>query len=125
MRLGRGAVLLLLAGLGMALAARLPTADLGLRPAFGGAVLQGRVTVAGGDELTGVWSGAGRARLLRCTPRCETVESIPVPGTLLLGEGTPYRVVLAGEFRPGQRVRLALRFRGAAVLNAEAAMLRP
>lgn len=116
---------LLLAGLGLALAARLPAADLGLRPAFGGAVLQGRVTVAGSDALTGVWSGAGRARLLRCTPRCETVESIPVPGTLLLGEGTLYRVVLAGDFRPGQRIRLALRFRQAPLLNTEAAMLRP
>lgn len=124
MSLRRGGVLLL-AGLGIALAARPPAADLGLRPAFGGAVLQGRVTVAGGDALTGVWSGAGRARLLRCTPRCETVESIPVPGILPLGEGTAYRVVLAGDFRPGQRVRLSLRFRQAPLLNIEAAMLRP
>ncbi|KEF33623.1 MULTISPECIES: hypothetical protein [Deinococcus] len=116
---------LLLAGLGLALAVRAPATELTLRPAFGGAVLQGRVNVGGADELTGVWSGAGRARLLRCTPRCETVESIPVPGTLPLGENTPYRVVLAGEFRPGQKVRLTLRFRQAPLLNTEATPVRP
>ena len=45
-------------------------------------------------------------------------------GTLRIGPGTPYRVALAGEFRPGQRVELALRFRQS-LLNVEAVVARP
>lgn len=116
----RGLLGLLAALLGGVLALRTPTADLSLRASFGGAVLQGRITAGAADELSGIWSGSGRARLLRCTPRCETVAAIPVPGTLRVGPDTPYRVALAGEFRPGQRVGLALRFRQSQLLNVEA-----
>ncbi|MBB5235099.1 hypothetical protein [Deinococcus budaensis] len=114
----------LLGLLGAAEALRTPSADLSLRASFGGAVLQGRVTAGADDELSGIWSGSGRARLLRCTPRCEAVAAIPVTGTLRLGADTPYRVALAGEFRAGQRVGLVLRFRQS-LLNVEAVVARP
>lgn len=90
----RAGLLALLAALGVGLAARAHTAELALRPAFAGAVLEGRITAAGADELTGVWSPQGRARLLRCAPRCMTVSAIPLQGTLLVNGDTPYRVAL-------------------------------
>lgn len=117
--------LALLAALGVGLAARAHTAELALRPAFAGAVLEGRVTAAGGGELTGVWSPQGRARLLRCAPLCVTVPSIPLQGTLLVNGNTPYRVALGGTFAPGQRVKLTLQFRGAELLNVDAPVRRP
>ncbi|EYB67504.1 hypothetical protein DEIPH_ctg040orf0079 [Deinococcus phoenicis] len=110
---------------GAALAARTPVAEVALRPSFGGAVLEGRVTAGADDELTGVWSSGGRARLLKCAPRCEAVQTIPVSGTLLMNAGTLYRVAVGGEFRAGQRVRLALRFSNMQVLNVDAAVSRP
>ena len=120
----RRAALLGLTVLGMALAARAPSAQVGLRPSFGGAVLEGRIVAGAADELTGVWSAGGRARLLRCTPRCTAVQAVPVAGTLLVGTGTPYRVAVSGEFRAGQRVKLALRFRNMQVLNVDATVAR-
>jgi hypothetical protein len=111
--------------LGVALAARLPSAELSLRPSFGGAVLEGRITAGSADELTGVWSSGGRTRLLRCMPRCQTVGAIPVQGTLMINADTPYRVAVAGEFRSGQRVKLALRFRSAPLLNMDATVVHP
>lgn len=121
MRRARLAALVTL--LGTALAARAPSAQLGLRPSFGGAVLEGRVVAGAADELTGVWSGSGHARLLKCTPRCAVVPAVPVAGILRMGTATPYRVAVSGEFRAGQRVRLALRFRSLQVLNVEATVL--
>ncbi|WP_102127055.1 hypothetical protein [Deinococcus planocerae] len=121
----RALPLALLAALGAGLAARSPTAEVTLRPAFAGAVLEGRVTAAGADELSGVWSPQGRARLLRCAPLCVAVSSIPVQGTLLVNGDTPYRVALGGSFPPGQRVKLTLQFRGAGLLNVDAAVRRP
>lgn len=111
--------------LGLACAARTPTAQLGLRPSFGGALLVGRITAGADEELTGVWSDVGRARLLRCAPRCEGAKTIPVDGTLVLSGDTAYRVAIGGEFRVGQHVRLALRFRNMQVLNVDAAVTRP
>lgn len=115
----------LLALLGAALAARLPAAQVGLRPSFGGAVLEGRILARVDDELTGVWSGQGRARLLKCTPRCEGVSTIPVPGSLLVNADTPYRIAVAGEFRAGQHVKITLRFRDMQLLNVDATVARP
>lgn len=124
-RPGRALLMTALTVLGAALAARQPSAELSLHPSFGGAVLEGRVTVGGADELTGVWSSGGRTRLLRCAPRCQTVESIPVQGTLMVNADTLYRVAVAGEFRTGQRVKLALRFRHTPLLNVDATVARP
>ncbi|WP_034384911.1 hypothetical protein [Deinococcus sp. YIM 77859] len=121
MRCVRWAALLLLLG---AAAARPPVAAVNLRPSFGGAVLEGHITAGAGDELTGVWSAGGRARLLKCTPRCTAVQAIPLSGTLRLGTETPYRIAVSGDFRTGQHVKLALRFGNLRVLNIEATVLR-
>ncbi|MEF2278126.1 hypothetical protein V3W47_07420 [Deinococcus sp. YIM 134068] len=125
MRLRRAAPLALLAALGGTLAQRSPTAEVSLRPSFGGALLQGRMTVPGADALTGVWSSQGRARLLRCAPRCVVVSSVPLQGSLLVNGDTSYRVALGGTFRTGQRVQLTLQFRGAPLLNVNATVARP
>ena len=53
------------------------------------------------------------------------MESIPVQGSLTVNADTPYRVAVAGDFRSGQRVKLALRFRAAPLLNVDAAVTRP
>ncbi|WP_019586868.1 hypothetical protein [Deinococcus apachensis] len=121
----RAGLAALLTLLGATLAARAPSAQLSLRPSFGGAVLEGRIVAGPGDELTGVWSEGGHARLLKCSPRCAVVPAVPVPGTLLVGTGTPYRVVVSGAFRTGQRVKLALRFRDMQILNVDAVVIRP
>ena len=121
----RAGLAVLLALLGAALAARLPVAQVGLRPSFAGAVLEGRILAGADDELTGVWSPQGRARLLKCAPRCEVVQTIPVPGALLVSAETPYRVAVGGEFRTGQHVRLTLRFREMQLLNVDAVVSRP
>ena len=101
-----------------------PAAQLGLRLSYGGALLQGQVRGASHDALTGVWSTVGRARLLRCAPRCVTTAALPLSGTLILGSGSAYRVVLGGKFRPGQRVMLTLRLRSGQTLNAQAVVTR-
>ncbi|GAA5533078.1 hypothetical protein [Deinococcus aluminii] len=121
----RAGLAVLLTLLGAALATRVPAAQVGLRPSFGGAVLEGRVVAGADDELTGVWSAQGRARLLKCAPRCEAVQAIPVSGTLLMSAETPYRVAVGGEFRPGQHVKLTLRFKNMQVLNVDALVNRP
>ncbi|CAM3636276.1 DUF5666 domain-containing protein [Deinococcus saxicola] len=112
-------VLLLLSGA----AAQNPTglgADLKLMPSYGGAVLTGRIGVSKPDELLGVWSSLGRARLMKCAPRCEVVGSVPITGSLILSGGSGYRVVLGGNFKPGQKVSVVLRFRQGVVLNTAA-----
>lgn len=120
----RAGLAALLTVLGVGLAARTPSAVVSLRPSFAGAVLEGRILAGASNELTGVWSAGGRARLLKCMPRCVTVPSVPVHGTLLVGTATPYRVAVSGKFRAGQRVKLALRFRGMSVLNVDATITR-
>lgn len=100
------------------------SADLKLMPSYGGALLTGRVGVSKGDELVGVWSSLGRARLLKCAPRCEVVQAIPISGSLILSGNSGYRVVLGGKFKPGQKVSIVLRFRQGVILNAAAIMGR-
>lgn len=118
-------LLMLLLLLGSALALQLPNAALSLRPSFAGAVLEGRITSARADELLGVWSGAGRARLLKCTPRCMVVDAIPVSGTVLMNADSAYRVALGGSFKTGQKLILVLKFRDQKILNVNATVARP
>lgn len=96
------------------------SASLNLKLTHGGAIVQGRVTVPREDELTGVWSSIGRARLLRCAPRCQVVSGVPVQGSLLLGSDSGYRVVLGGKLVAGQKVSLVLRLRGGLIMNVSA-----
>lgn len=117
---------LLLPGLGLpSLGARAQTpqgmsASLNVKLTHGGAIVQGRVTVPKEDELIGLWSSVGRARLLRCAPRCQVVGSIPVQGSLLLNSDSGYRVVLGGKLTAGQKVSLVMRLRGGLILNVTA-----
>ncbi|MGM9323117.1 hypothetical protein [Deinococcus aquaticus] len=91
-----------------------------LKPSHGGAILIGTLNVQRPDELTGVWSSLGRARLLRCLPNCEVVQAIPVPGSLNLNDSGGYRVVLGGNFKAGQKISLVLRYRNAQIVNLNA-----
>lgn len=100
------------------------SASLSLKPTYGGAIVQGRVNVSKADELTGVWSSIGRARLMKCMPRCQVVSSLPVQGRLVLNGDSSYRVVLGGKVTPGQRVSLVLRLRGGLILNVMASAAR-
>lgn len=116
---------LLLGGLEAAPGAALsPGTEFELRLSYGGAVAHGQLALGREDALTGVWSSLGRARLLRCSPRCVTVGALPFSGGLTLGQGAAYRVALGGEFRVGQRVALTLRFRSGQVLNLSARVTR-
>ncbi|UBV41486.1 hypothetical protein LAJ19_07350 [Deinococcus taeanensis] len=99
-------------------------ATVSLKATHGGALVVGALKLPRADELMGVWSSVGRARLMRCTPRCEVVTSIPVSGTLVLGQDTGYRVVLGGTFRAGQKVSLVLRLRNAQIMNLMATVAR-
>ncbi len=96
------------------------SADLKLMPSYGGAVLTGRIGVSGPDEVLGVWSSLGRARLMKCSPRCEVVTSVPITGSLILSGSSGYRVVLGGSFKPGQKVSIVMRFRQGVILNTAA-----
>lgn len=111
-----GAAALLLTGPAQAATSR----TLILKPTQGGALLTGTLIVPKSDELTGVWSSVGRARLMRCSPSCQVVPAVPVPGTLTLNASTGYRVVLGGTFRAGQKVSLVLRYRNAQIVNLSA-----
>ncbi|MDB5046164.1 MAG: hypothetical protein JWQ08_2214 [Deinococcus sp.] len=120
----KGTLLMVIMLLGSALALQLPSATLGLRPSFAGAILEGRISSARDDELLGVWSGGGRARLLKCTPRCMAVPSIPVSGTVVLNADSAYRVALGGSFKSGQKLVLVLKFRDQKILNVNATVAR-
>ncbi|MBZ9714556.1 hypothetical protein [Deinococcus multiflagellatus] len=109
---------------GTAPSAQALSPTLTLKLTHGGALLSGALRVARADELTGVWSSVGRARMLRCTPRCEVVEMLPVPGVLNLGTGSSYRVVLGGTFKVGQKVSLVLRYRNTQITNLMATVAR-
>jgi hypothetical protein len=92
-------------------AARPPQVEgLGLAQTTGGVLLEAVVLPYGKDQLAGAWFEGGRARLMRCQPHCEVVSSIPLDGRAVLGGASLYRVVLAGKFRSGQRLKVALRF---------------
>lgn len=114
-----------IAGLGIAQVGATGSAqELELRLSYGGAVAQGQLALGREDALTGIWSSVGRARLLRCSPRCVTVQDLPFSGLLNLGPGSGYRVALGGEFRLGQKVALTLRFRSGEVLTLSARVSR-
>ncbi|QFP76970.1 hypothetical protein [Deinococcus sp. AJ005] len=100
------------------------SADLKLMPSYGGAVLTGRIGVSRPDEVLGVWSSLGRARLMKCSPRCEVVTSVPITGSLILSGSSGYRVVLGGSFKPGQKVSIVMRFRQGVILNTSAIVNR-
>ena len=119
----RWALLILLAGSGPVLGAPAP-APLKLHLTQGGALLTGRINVPRADEITGVWSGQGRARLLRCVPRCVVVQTLPLDRSLQLGPDARYRIVLGGTFKAGQKVSLVLRLRQTPVLNVSATVVR-
>lgn len=110
------------AGMLEAQAAR-PVASLSLRSSYGGAVLEGRVTGSQPDTLVRVSSSLGKGRLLKCSPRCNIVDSLPV-SVLTLGSRTPYRVVLGGHFRAGQKVRINLYFKKQGMISVQATVTR-
>lgn len=89
-----------------------------------GVMLIGTLKLARNDQLLGVWSSVGRARLLRCEPRCKVVTSIPMPGTLTLGTDARARVVLGGTFKVGQRVGLVFRLKNAQIVSVQATVTR-
>lgn len=81
-----------------------------LRPTFGGVLLIARLLPGSSASLTGVWSDTGHAKLLKCAPRCQVVDEIPLSGPLTVSQSSTYRVVLGGTFKPGKRVKVLLRF---------------
>lgn len=110
--------------LGTALAASAPAAKLSLRPSYGGAVMDGRIFVPREDELVGAWSGVGFARLMKCSPKCKVVTSIPLKNTTVMGNETTYRIALGGQFTPGQKVTVTLRLRQQGVMVTQAVVSR-
>lgn len=115
-----GLLLALLLGTGGAVAG----SQFSLRLSYGGVLVQGQVRAGGDDAIVGVWSSVGRARLLRCQPRCQAVSALPVAPLLSLGSTSAYRMVLGGEFRAGQKVGLTMRFRSGTILNTYATVQR-
>ncbi|MGI8748873.1 MAG: hypothetical protein ACR2J4_11080 [Deinococcus sp.] len=81
-----------------------------LTQTFGGVLLQASFQPRGHNSLSGAWYDGGRAKLLRCSPHCRVVTRIPLDGPLMTGQDSVYRVVLAGHFRSGQRLKLVMRF---------------
>ncbi|WP_135228739.1 hypothetical protein [Deinococcus fonticola] len=108
----------------LAMAAPVPAAKLTLRPSYGGAVIDGRVYVPTPDTLVGAWSAVGAARLMRCSPICEVVSSLPMKNTTVLGSESTYRIALGGQFIRGQRIAVSLRFRSGRVLVTTAVVNR-
>ena len=81
-----------------------------LAPTFGGVLLTATFRPRGKDALSGVWYDGGRAKLLICDPRCTVVKEIPFESPLMVGQDSMYRVVLAGKFKSGQRLKIVMRF---------------
>lgn len=111
-RLAAALTLLGLPWLGLALAASSapPTLQAAtLRPTFGGVLLEARLG-AHSSALNGIWADTGRANLMHCAPSCAIVSEIPLATPVLLSQTSVYRVVLGGNFRPRQNVKLLLRF---------------
>lgn len=96
-----------------------------LRPTFGGVLLEAHLMPRGSASLTGVWSGSGHARLMRCDPRCQVVSAIPLGSPLTVSQSSTYRVVLGGTFRPGQRVKVLLRFDASTLITVDAVVAAP
>jgi hypothetical protein len=104
-------VLALLALLLLSSAASPPTVEAGaLTPTFGGVLLSASLRPHGRDVLNGVWSDTGRAKLMRCDPHCVVVQQVPIDSAMMVNQNSLYRVVLAGHFRTGQRLKLVMRF---------------
>jgi hypothetical protein len=107
----RLSVLALLSLLLLSSAASPPTVEAGaLTPTFGGVLLSASFRPRGRDVLNGVWSDTGRAKLMRCDPHCVVVQQVPVDSAMMVNQNSLYRVVLAGHFRTGQRLKLVMRF---------------
>ncbi len=81
-----------------------------LTPTFGGVLLTASIRPHGKDVLSGAWYEGGRAKLMRCDPHCSVVEQVPLDTAMMVGQESLYRVVLAGKFRSGQRLKMVLRF---------------
>ena len=81
-----------------------------LTPTFGGVLLTATFRPRGKDALSGVWYDGGRAKLLQCDPRCSVIKEIPFDAPLMVSQDSMYRVVLAGKFKPGQRLKMVMRF---------------
>lgn len=108
--LRRGLILALLGSLASAQSSAPALQNATLRPTFGGVLLEGRFSARGGAVLSGVWSDAGRANLMRCAPSCAVVDELPLSSPLTVSQRSVYRVVLGGQFKPRQNVQLLLRF---------------
>ena len=89
-----------------------------LTQTYGGVLLEASFQPRGRDRLSGAWYDGGRARLLRCAPHCQVVQSIPLNGPLMTGQSSLYRVVLAGRFRSGQHLKLVMRFENLQLVTA-------
>ncbi len=81
-----------------------------LTPTFGGVLLTASFRPRGKDILSGAWYEGGRAKLMRCDPHCTVVSQVPLDTAMMVGQDSLYRVVLAGKFRSGQRLKMVLRF---------------
>lgn len=81
-----------------------------LTPTFGGVLLTASFKPHGKDALSGAWYEGGRAKLMRCDPHCTVIVQVPLDTAVLVGQDSLYRVVLAGKFRSGQRLKMVLRF---------------
>lgn len=101
-----------------------PTAKLTLNRSYGGAVVSGTIYSPKSDAIVGAWSGAGFARLMQCIPLCKVVPSIPLKNTVTLGSGSTYRIALGGQFVPGQKVRVVLRFKSSGLVITQAVVNR-
>lgn len=91
-----------------------------LRPTFGGVLLEAHLLPGSAQNLTGVWSDTGHAKLLRCAPSCQVIKEIPLAGPLTVSQSSTYRVVLGGTFKTGKRVKILLRFGQADLIAVEA-----
>ena len=83
-----------------------------LTPTFGGVLLTASFNPRGRDVLSGVWYDGGRAKLMRCDPHCTVVTQVPLDSPIMVSQHSLYRVVLAGKFKTGQRLKMVLRFNG-------------
>lgn len=81
-----------------------------LTPTFGGVLLSASFQPRGKDTLSGAWYEGGRAKLMRCDPHCAVVSEVPLNTAVMMGQDSLYRVVLAGRFKSGQRLKMVLRF---------------
>ncbi len=90
-----------------------------LRPTFGGVLLEARFLPKGNVALNGVWADSGRANLMRCAPSCKIVDEIPLNTAVTLSQSSTYRVVLGGQFKPRQQVKLLLRFNKGKMLTID------